>query len=243
MLIIMTTHILILALIMGIETSSDIALLRLMHLVSPSLPIGSFTYSQGIEWAVEQGWIKTVTDLKAWLLSQLQSGLTYVDFPLLKRLYDAAQSQDKQALEYWVEVLLANRETYELMLEEMNRGRALADLLIALDVPYAKEWKPILAQSQAAGFALAAVHWQIALDKALYGYGWSWLENLVLSAVKIIPLGQTQGQACLHQLIPTLLPAIQQGLQVTDDEIGGANIALALASSRHETQYTRLFRS
>ncbi|WP_245539492.1 urease accessory protein UreF [Thiofilum flexile] len=233
----------ILALTMGINASTDVALIRLMHLVSPSLPIGSFTYSQGIEWAVEQGWIKTVADLKAWLLSQLNSSLIYVDIPIVKRLYSAAQAQDLTALIYWVEVLLANRETRELMLEEINRGRALADLLIALDIPNAKEWKPILAQSQAAGFVLASVHWQIPLEQALYGYVWSWLENLVLSAVKIIPLGQTQGQACLHQLIPTVLPAIEQGLLLGDEDLGGSSFALALASSRHETQYTRLFRS
>ena len=228
---------------MGINPPADLALIRLLHLVSPSLPIGSFTYSQGIEWAVEHGWIKTVADLNAWLLSQLQSGLTYVDIPIVKRLYGAIQQHDHAALMDWIDVLLANRETHELLLEEMNRGRALTDLLIALDLPSAKEWKSTLAQSQAAGFALASVHWHIPLEQALYGYVWSWLENMALSAVKIIPLGQTQGQACLHQLIPSLLPAIERGIALSDDEIGSSHFALALASSRHETQYTRLFRS
>lgn len=222
---------------------TDLALLRLLHWVSPSLPIGSFTYSQGIEWAVETGWIRTPTDLHAWLISQLHSGVTYVDVPILQRLYHAVQAQDVAALEYWIHTLNASRETSELLLEEKNRGRALTDLLIALEVPNAAAWKPYLSQSQAAAFAVAAVHSAIPLPQAAYGYVWSWLENLVLSAVKIIPLGQTQGQKLLHQLTPLLPAAVAQGLQVADDEIGASSPALAIASSRHETQYTRLFRS
>lgn len=229
--------------IMNINGASSLALVRLMHLVSPSLPIGSFTYSQGIEWAVEQGWIKSVHDLQGWLLSQLNHSLIYVDIPIVKRLYEATAQQDLIQVQYCIEVLLANRETHELLLEEMNRGRALTDLLIALEIPLAREWKSTLIQSQAGGFVLAAHYWQIPLEQTLYGYVWSWLENLVLSAVKIIPLGQTQGQRCLNELIPLLEPAIQRGLQVKDEEIGGSSFALALASSRHETQYTRLFRS
>lgn len=222
---------------------TDLALLRLLHLVSPSLPIGSFTYSQGIEWAVEAGWIATPADLQHWLASQLHNGMTHLDIPVLQRLYHAVERADVEALEYWVHFLNASRETSELLLEEKNRGRALTDLLIALDIPNAARWKPLLAQSQSAAFALAAVHWQIPLQQAAYGYVWSWLENLVLSAVKIIPLGQTQGQKILHCMTPLLPAVVAQGLQVEDDDIGAASPALAIASSCHETQYTRLFRS
>lgn len=233
----------IMTMITRIPMITDLALLRLLHLVSPTLPIGSFTYSQGIEWAVEIGWVQTPTELQDWLASQLHNGMTYVDLPILQRLYHAVLTQDVVMLEHWIHILNASRETSELLLEEKNRGRALTDLLIALDIPNAARWKPLLAQSQSAAFALAAVHWQIPLQQAAYGYVWSWLENLVLSAVKIIPLGQTQGQKILHEMTALLPEVVAQGLQVSDDEIGASSPALAIASSCHETQYTRLFRS
>jgi urease accessory protein len=225
------------------DLSAGLPLLRLMHLVSPSLPIGSFTYSQGIEWAVECGWIKTAEELEAWLENLLHTGMTHLDIPLLQRLYQAVQQQDESVLQYWIDYLNASRETSELLQEEKNRGRALTDLLIGLDIPLAAQWKPVLAQNQAAAFALAAVHWQIPLPQAAAGYLWGWLENSALSAVKIIPLGQTQGQKILHRLTPQIPEVVEHALQVQDEEIGASSPALAIASSRHETQYTRLFRS
>lgn len=225
------------------DLAADLPLLRLLHLVSPSLPIGSFTYSQGIEWAVEAGWIKTADDLESWLESLLHTGMTYLDLPILQRLYTAVEQQDREVLHYWIDYLNASRETAELLQEEKNRGRALTDLLIALEIPQAAHWKPLLAQNQSAAFVLAAVHWQIPLQQAAYGYVWSWLENLVLAAVKIIPLGQTQGQKVLHRMSPLLPGIVHTALTVSDEEIGASSPALAIASSRHETQYTRLFRS
>ncbi len=224
-------------------TDTTLPLLRLLHLVSPSLPIGSFTYSQGIEWAVECGWIKTPSELESWLESLLHTGMTYLDLPILQRMYTAVEKQETTVLKYWIDYLNASRETAELLQEEKNRGRALTDLLIALEIPQAAEWKPLLAQNQSAAFALAAVHWQIPVEQAAYGYMWSWLENLVLAAVKIIPLGQTQGQKILYRMAPLLPEAVQTGLAVSDEEIGASSPALAIASSLHETQYTRLFRS
>ena len=226
-----------------IATEPDLALLRLLQLVSPSLPVGGFTYSQGIEWAVECGWIKSATDLQAWLEDQLETTIARLDLPVLIRLYEAAQQEDLSALQQWSSFLLACRETSELRLEERNRGRALADLLVKLELPGSESWKSILGQSQLAGFAFAACRWAIPLEQAVLGYTWSWLENLVLAAVKLIPLGQTQGQQVLQRLSPMIPPLIPVAWQLQDGEIGAANPALAIASSLHETQYTRLFRS
>ena len=228
---------------MAIPTATDLALLRLLQLVSPSLPVGGFTYSQGIEWAVECGWIQSAQDLEAWLEDQLHSTIARLDLPVLMRLYAAVQREDLSALQQWSSFLLACRETSELRMEERNRGRALADLLVKLELLGSETWKSILAQSQLAGFAFATCRWAIPLEQAALGYAWSWLENLAMAAVKLIPLGQTQGQQVLQHLspsIPALLP-ITKALQ--DDEIGAANLALAIASSQHESQYTRLFRS
>ncbi|MBK1724205.1 urease accessory protein UreF [Thiocystis violacea] len=223
--------------------TTDPALLRLLHLVSPSLPTGAFTYSQGIEWAVECGWLRDVGDLEDWLRDQLRTTLTGVDLPLLARLYDASLTPDDRALADWTAVLLASRETRELRSEEANRGRALADLLVALAVPGAAERKALLARTQATGFAYAAANWHIERQQALLGYAWSWLENLVLAAIKIIPLGQTQGQQTLSRLLATLPSALDDALALKDDAVGASAPALAIASSLHETQYTRLFRS
>jgi len=228
---------------MRTSTESSLALTRLMHLVSPSLPIGSFTYSQGIEWAVECGWIDSAESLGDWIEDQLLTSILHLDLPVLQRLYAAAGKRDADALESWSQFLLASRETAELRQEEINRGRALADLLVALDVPNAQAWKAVLASCQAAGFATAAAVWKIPYRNAASGYAWSWLENLVLAAVKIIPLGQTEGQQLLMRLAEILPGAVERSLAIEDEMIGASTPALAIASSRHETQYTRLFRS
>ena len=229
--------------ISSMPTPTELALLRLMHLVSPSLPIGSFTYSQGIEWAVENDWVSTADELEAWMENLLHTGMTHLDLPVLQRMYQAIEKPDKAELQYWIDYLNASRETSELLQEEKNRGRALTDLLIALKVPLAATWKPVLAQNQAAAFALAAAYWQIPQKQTCSGYVWGWLENTVLSAVKLIPLGQTQGQKILYRLTPQIPDVVENALLLPDEEIGASSPALAIASSRHETQYTRLFRS
>ena len=224
-------------------TEPALAMMRLMQLVSPSLPIGSFTYSQGIEWAVECGWIDSADTLGNWIEDQLMTAILHLDLPVLQRLYAAARKGDAGMLETWSQFLLASRETAELRQEEISRGRALADLIEALGVPNAAAWKPLLASCQAAGFATAAAGWQIPYRDAAGGYAWSWLENLVLAAVKIIPLGQTEGQQLLMRLAERLPEAVERSMVIEDGMIGASNPALAIASSRHETQYTRLFRS
>ena len=226
-----------------INTELPLPLLRLMHLVSPSLPVGGFTYSQGIEWAVEMDWIRTAEDLETWLGDQLRNSMAILDLPLLSRMHCAARTSERDTMVRCIDWLLAARETSELRAEEANRGRALADLLIAWGLPGAPAWKPILARSQAAGFAFAAAAWDIQVRDAALGYAWGWLENLTLAAVKIIPLGQTQGQLVLHRIAERVPATVQVALGLEDDEIGASSPALAIASSAHETQYTRLFRS
>jgi urease accessory protein len=222
---------------------APLPLLRLMHLVSPSLPVGGFTYSQGIEWAVEAEWIRTAVDLEEWLDDQLHNTLATLDLPILIRLQAAVAASCRDDLGRWSEWLLAARETAELRAEERHRGRALAELLAGLPVADAAAWKPALATCQAAGFAFAAARWDIGAGAGAAGYAWSWLENLVLAAVKIIPLGQTRGQQVLHRLLPRVPAAVATALRCEDEDIGASSPALAIASSAHETQYTRLFRS
>jgi urease accessory protein len=224
-------------------TDPALPLLRLLHLASPSLPVGGFTYSQGIEWAVEAGWIRTGPDLEDWLADQLDRGLAGLDLPLLLRMQAAAAAGDPVAMARWIDWLLAGRETAELRAEEGNRGRALANLLVAWGLLGDAAWRPILARSQAAGFAFASVAWGIVPQACAMGYAWGWLENLTLAGIKLVPLGQTQGQQALHRLIGRVPAAVGRALTLADGDIGSSSPALAIASSLHETQYTRLFRS
>lgn len=224
-------------------TDTSFNLVRLMHLVSPSLPTGAFACSQGLEWAVEAGWVKTGDDLLSWVTDLITHTWARVDIPVLARMAAACRSGSTHDLTRWCAELLAMRETSELRLEEQQRGQAMAALLQGLAGPLPEEQAQVIAQCQLAGFAKAAVLWDIPIREAATGYLWSWLENQVIAGIKIIPLGQTRGHRILSQMDTTVARAVDLGLSLTDEEIGAASPALAIASSRHETQYTRLYRS
>lgn len=216
---------------------------RLLQLVSPSLPIGGFTYSQGLEWAVEAGWVHDVATVESWLGGLLDDAMQRLELPLLARLYAACATGDQAALAHWARVLHASRETRELRAEERNRARALVTLLRDLGVSRVSEWEESLLLCQAAPFACAAVHWGIGVEDCALGYAWGWLEGQVAAAVKLVPLGQTDGQRLLLALGGSLHETVAAALHLDDDAIGAGAPALAIASARHETQYTRLFRS
>ncbi|MDG2353570.1 MAG: urease accessory protein UreF [Gammaproteobacteria bacterium] len=211
--------------------------------MSPTLPIGGFTYSQGIEKAVEDKWIVDADSAYEWLSKQLLYGLTYTDLPILRRLYDAYDVNNKEKFSRWSQILLACRETSELRQEEINRGRALTKVLESLDASVIMGWEDIIKTNHLSGFALISAHWKIPVNDLLLGYSWSWLENQVSAVVKIIPLGQTQGQQLLHRLISLIPETIDQSMVLDEESIGMSQPALAIASSLHETQYTRIFRS
>ncbi len=224
-------------------TTDPLGRLRLLQLTSPALPIGGFTYSQGLESAVEAGWVGDLSSLEDWLAGLIDDGLAHFDLAILVRLYHACAEADPATLGHWSRTLLAGRETRELRDEERNRARALASLLGDLGIDVGGDWRAPLGQSQAAGFARAAVHWHIALDDCLLGYAWGWLENQVAAAIKLVPLGQTQGQQAQLRLAAMLPAAVETAKRLQDDDIGAGAPSLAVASALHETQYTRLFRS
>ncbi|OQX32639.1 MAG: hypothetical protein B0D94_00370 [Candidatus Sedimenticola endophacoides] len=204
------------------DMSNGLPQLRLLHLVSPSLPVGAFTYSQGLEWAVECGWVTGRDSLRNWVVDLMQTSMTYLEVPLLGRLYRAAADGDTDAMAHWSHCLVAARETRELREEERNRGRALATLLPELGVPVSAELLPSIRQCQLAGFAHAVGHWRIPLQQAVEGYLWGWLENMVLAGVKIVPLGQTAGQQVIAELTALIPGAVVTGLQVEDASIGAS---------------------
>lgn len=226
---------------------TNLAQLRLFQLISPTLPIGAFTYSQGMEWAVEQHWIHNEKSLTDWLESLLSDALCYLELPLLIRLFTTARDEDDNAFLHWSRYILASRETSELRAEEQQRARALLRVLQHIATPEQQarltRHGPALRYSQSAGLALAAHHWSLSLSQLLLGFCWSWLENAVSVAVKLVPLGQSDGQKVLFTLAQGIPDVLQASLLVEDDELGASNPALAIASAQHETQYTRLFRS
>jgi urease accessory protein len=222
---------------------TDVALLRLAQLVSPGLPIGMYSYSQGMESAVADKWVTDAEDAKAWLTGIMRSNLLRVDLPMLARLYTAWKNSDAQQLNEWGQMLLAYRETAELRMEDQQTGQALARLLLALGFEEMEGWVRNPSTTLAVVFSFAAVSWGIPKQETLLGYSWSWLENQVLCAVKLVPLGQVAGQRLLIELADELMPLVELALTFSDQDIGGSAFGLVLASSRHEMQYSRLFRS
>jgi len=226
--------------------SSLLARLRLFQIASPSLPIGAFTYSQGMEWAVECGWLRTADDTQAWLNAALDETLGYLELPIMSRLYRTLEADDPQQFYHWSQYLLASRETAELRMEECQRAQAFYDVLYKLpdaDKAQLEIYREGLLTSQSAGFVFAAAQWAVPLDELLAGYAWGWLENGVNAAIKLVPLGQSAGQALLFQLSEKIPAIITSAQTIEDDALGASTPALAIASSLHETQYCRLFRS
>jgi urease accessory protein len=218
------------------------ALLRLCHLVSPALPVGAYAYSQGLEFAVHAGWVHDEASALAWLRGVSARAIGTLDLPILARLYAAWTAGDAPAVLRWNAQLLASRETAELRAEDLHLGRSLARVLTELQLSEAQPWFEADV-SFATLFALAASRWHIALKDTLGGYLWTWTENQVLAAVRLVPLGQSAGQRLLHQLIEPMPALCDRAAQLTDDEIGNSAVSQTLAGSLHESQYSRLFRS
>ncbi|TCO78237.1 urease accessory protein UreF [Chromatocurvus halotolerans] len=214
--------------------------LHLWHLISPALPVGAYAYSQGLEFAIEAGWLSAPEALDDWLAGLLSEGLARSDLPVLLRCLDAWQLGDVAALDHWNDWLRASRETRELLLEDEQMGVALFRLLNDLGVPD----MPLRSRpGYVSQFARACAHWQISAADTLHGYAWSWLENQVTAATKLIPLGQTMAQKHLLALMPGIAFACMRATALADDELGGSLPGLAMASAAHEQQHARLFRS
>lgn len=224
---------------------SVLSLLRILQVSSANLPVGGFTYSQGLEWAVEAKWITTPNENENWLTMQMQTTLRYCDIPLLTRLYHALLANDLVQIQYWSDFLLSCRETAELRAEEQQRGAAFIRFLQGLPAFRLPEEAllPSIKQSQLAGLAYYCVQEKISLSILHTSWCYSWLESNIMAAIKLVPLGQQAGQQQLYKLSQQLPSIIEQANQINDADLGSGSPLVAIASSCHETQYTRLFRS
>jgi urease accessory protein len=218
-------------------------LLRILHLASPALPIGAFHFSQGLEYAVEAAWVTDESNALEWITGVARHAIGTLDLPVLLRMHRAASAGDDARLQRWGRFLLAARETEELRAEDRHMGSALARILRELGAKVPSPGDQRAAPGYAEMFAVACVHWTVPEHEALQAYAWTWAENQVLAAVKLVPLGQSAGQRILHALVPLLEQIATQAFDIDDEDIGACAVMQGLASARHETQYTRLFKS
>ena len=216
------------------------ATLRLWQLISPTLPVGAYSYSQALEYVIERGTVRGEATALAWMRELLHRGLAALDLPMLLRVHRAWTRGDGAAVVRLSRELEARRDTAELRFEDMAMGGALTQLLANLGerLPAGAPRLPF-----ACAFAVACANWRIAEDDASAGFAWAWCESQVAAAVKLVPLGHTAGQRLLLALGAEIGAAVAKAAALEDDEIGTTLPGLAIASALHETQYTRLFRS
>jgi urease accessory protein len=222
------------------------ALYRLMAWLSPSYPIGAFSYSSGIEWAVEAGDIRDAESLRNWLGVMIGEGGGRCDAVFFVHAYRSLADQDNAALRAVAELAAALAPSKERHLETTAQGAAFiaatraAWPCAALDT-LAEVWTGPVAYPVAVG--VTAVGHGIALEPALQAYLHAVTANLISAGVRLIPLGQNDGQRVLAALEPIVAATARQALAASLDDTGSAAWRADLASLRHETQYTRLFRS
>ncbi|WP_017302469.1 urease accessory protein UreF [Nodosilinea nodulosa] len=235
-------------------TTSAQALLRLLQLTSPALPVGAYSYSEGLETLVEQSTVTTPAALTAWLEQELAYGLVAIDGAAVGLVHHRAKQAGLGSpggvpelawLAGFNQQLSALRDSEETRQQSWATGRALVRMAAHLH-PDLKPWFSAAGSpcNFAVAFALVAARWEIDRRSVVLGYLHSWAANLITSAVKLIPLGQTVGQQTLLGLYPVLEETCDRGLAVqTLDELALSSWGAALATMQHETLYTRLFRS
>jgi urease accessory protein len=222
-------------------------LYRLLAWLSPAYPIGAFSYSHGVETAVEEGFIKDRASLVTWLESVLLLGTGVVDGALFAAAWRTAEAEDWPSFDAIAERAAAWRGTSEMALESRQQGGSFLSITRTA-WPHASldgvHERLAGALSLPVAVALAAAAHGIVLDRALEGYLHAFTANLISAAVRTVPLGQSDGQIALAALEPAVRQAAEAALAVASlDEVGTATPLLDWCSLRHETQYTRLFRS
>ncbi|WP_202526039.1 urease accessory protein UreF [Sneathiella litorea] len=235
---------------MGIATGiimDNRALFNLMSWMSPSYPIGAYTYSHGIEFAVEEGLIKCLKDLVPWIGDVLEFGSGKSDCILLAAAYRAALHQDIAGLKEIAEIGYAFAPTKEIALEAAQQGRAfvrvVSDVSTTVNTLEALKatWQGDLIHPVVVGIT-AADH-GVPLKETLTAYLHGFVSNLVSAAVRLVPLGQTDGQRAIAALADEVDRVVANSQELSLDDLGSATLMVDWCSASHETQYTRLFRS
>jgi urease accessory protein len=220
------------------EPTDTIALSRLLQLASPMLPVGAYSYSQGLETAIEDGIVHDAATAARWIQDVLTLYLGRFELPILSRMCVSLQSGGDAAA--WNTLFCAGRDTSESRAETLQMGYSLTGLLRDLDSGDGPDDAPI---SFPLAYARAAMQWNIPAAACVQAYAWSWLENQVAVAMKAIPIGQTAGQRILFRVGALVGDVAAAAADLPDDAISNFAPGLTLAACRHEVQYSRLFRS
>lgn len=227
------------------DRPADERLLTLIWLASPALPVGGFSYSEGLEAAVDGGWIRTEDDASAWLTDQLWLGPGRSELPVLGEAVVAWRNRDRLAIEALNRWLLVTRETLELRRQTEQMGRSMAEWL--KNRPCDERFAILSGLSPAPAypiaFALAAAQAGVDPSEAMLSYAFGWAENMIQAAVKAVPLGQSAGQRILARLADEMPDVVEAARQMPTAERQSFSPMLAILSASHETQYSRLFRS
>ena len=227
--------------------STDAALYRLLAWLSPAYPVGAYSYSHGLEWAVEAGLVRDRPGLEAWLATVLRHGGGWMDAVLVAHAHRLVTASDDVGWRELRDFAQACTPTQELALETRAQGEAFAAASLATwpdpegRLPALLADGPGLSYSLAVG-AVAASH-TVPLGLLLPAYLQAFAANLVSAAVRLVPLGQTDGQRATAALEPTVREVAVLAPSCPLDELGTATLTVDICSMRHETQYTRLFRS
>jgi urease accessory protein len=225
------------------ESAAAPELLRLLQLSSSLCPIGAFAFSQGLEQAVERGWVSDEAALGEWLLGLGRHALSLLDLPLLMRAHAAWSCDDSAAALRIAERILAQREARELWEQERDLGHALCAVLENLGVPEATSLRRAPVQSYVVSYALGAAHFGLSAELAALGYSFAWSEQQANAAARLVPLGHMATQRVLSRVLADVPGWVRRAQSLADEEIGSIAPGLAMAAAWHETQYTRLFRS
>ena len=210
------------------------SLARLLQLASPALPVGAYTYSQGLEWAVEAGTVKDEATALVWIGDQLEWNLGRYEAPMLAHMMAA----DEATLAELDAQYLASRETAELRAETLQMGHSLRRLIADLNEGGVPPGLTFIAV-----WSALAAKWSITPADALTAWLWSWAENQTMAALKAVPLGQAAGQRILLEIGGRIPALVERVLQLDEDQYSNFAPGFAIACARHETQYSRLFRS
>jgi urease accessory protein len=226
--------------------ASDARLLHLMWLASPALPVGGFSYSEGLEAAVESGAVAGEAQAANWLLDQLELGLRRSELPVVASACEAWRRGDLATVGDLNDWVTRTRETSEIRQQTQQMGRSMVEWLKNRAVH--DERVASLAALQPTptwpiAFALAAAQSGASPRDALVSFAFGWAENMVQASLKAVPLGQNAGQRILERLCAAILAAVDASLLIGDRERQAFAPMLAILSARHETQYSRLFRS
>ena len=220
------------------------SLVRLLQLASPALPVGAYSYSQGLEWAIHAGTVFDEASTFRWIGDLLEWNQGRFETPLLASLLVAWRADEDPS--QFNALFLASRETAELHAETRQMGYSMTRLLGELDdFPAAMlaRLRALEPPSFPAAWSCAAVAWNVGDAEALTAYLWSWCENQVMAALKAVPLGQAAGQRLLHALGSEIPAIVERALALGPADISNFAPGFAIACRRHETQYSRLFRS